>query len=238
MFDALVITKTEKRGFRTFASLPVAAAFHAALVGTYYVYMLYAPVAIRAPLAILRFSEPAPISIPVRVVPRDQVNQMNEHAKDAGKPVPTEVRTPFEVPTEIKPADPPTSSTTTPDSQDPGFIAVGDLPPGATAIDSAISAPRAVQEYQLSKAVEVLSQVQPEYPAALRAMGVEGRAVIKVTIGPDGQVEGAEIVTATNPLFGQSALDAVRRWRFTKSLDDAGSPLRVIKIITVNFALR
>lgn len=238
MFDALVITKSEKRGLRTFASLPMAAAAHAALLGTYYVYMLYAPIAIGAPLAILRFNEPPPISIPVRVVPRDQINEMKEHAKDAGKPVPTEVRAPSVVPTEIKPADPATSSTETRDLQPPGFILVGDLPPGTTAIDSTLPAPRAVQDYQLSKAVEVLSQVKPEYPAALRAMGMEGRAVVKVTIGPDGQVEEAEIVTATNPLFGESALDAVKRWRFTRSLDDAGSPLRVIKIITVNFALR
>ncbi len=238
MFEALVITKSEKRGARSIASLPAAAAAHALLLGTWYVYTLYAPIAVKAPLAILRFREPLSIEIPVKIVHKAQVTREEAVQKQSEKVVPRAIEAPAQPPVGIQPVGPERYTPGVESQAEQGFIQVEGLLPGESTGEYVMKEPPVLHDYDLAKAPEIVSQVEPEYPAALKAMGVEGRAVIKITIGAGGDVEDAEVVTATNPLFGQSALDAVRRWRFTRSSTNAGSPVRVIKVITVNFRLR
>lgn len=53
-----------------------------------------------------------------------------------------------------------------------------------------------------------------EYPAALRASGREGQAVIRVTVSKAGRVTDAEVRSADDPAFGAAALATVQQWTF------------------------
>ena len=60
--------------------------------------------------------------------------------------------------------------------------------------------------------------------------------VIKATIGPDGKVTDAEIVTSI-PLLDEPALNAVRQWEYAPTLIK-GVPTSVIMTVTVHFSLQ
>ena len=63
---------------------------------------------------------------------------------------------------------------------------------------------------------ELERPVLPEYPAALAARGVSGRATIEFTVGPDGgMVPGSAVtVAADDPRFAESAMAAAAAERF------------------------
>lgn len=54
----------------------------------------------------------------------------------------------------------------------------------------------------------------PEYPRALYKSKVQGEAVVRFRVTRTGVVLSAEVASATAPEFGESALAAVRLWRF------------------------
>jgi TonB family protein len=54
----------------------------------------------------------------------------------------------------------------------------------------------------------------PEYPAAFRKTKTKGAAVISLRIGANGRVYDPAVKSATDPAFGETALVAVRMWRF------------------------
>lgn len=53
-----------------------------------------------------------------------------------------------------------------------------------------------------------------EYSAEARSTGIEGRLVLKVTIGADGSVAKVEVVEGVDPGLDASAIAAVQTWRF------------------------
>ena len=57
-------------------------------------------------------------------------------------------------------------------------------------------------------------QVEPDYPYDLESI-LTGKAVVVFTVRPDGKVEDAGVVQADDILFGEAALSAIRKWRFT-----------------------
>jgi TonB family protein len=67
----------------------------------------------------------------------------------------------------------------------------------------------------------------PEYPAKLRRAGAEGSAVIEFTISPVGRVLDPRIKSASNPAFGEAALEAARLWRFLPQIS-AGVPVSAL----------
>jgi len=55
----------------------------------------------------------------------------------------------------------------------------------------------------------------PIYPLAARQRGQEGKVIIMIKVLSDGLVGTAKVLTSSGfPLLDESALDAVRRWRF------------------------
>lgn len=68
------------------------------------------------------------------------------------------------------------------------------------------------------------SSVNPVYPDALWKAGVEGKAVVQATISEDGEVAKIELVSADDPAFGESAIAAVKQWRFKPATED-GKPV-------------
>lgn len=81
----------------------------------------------------------------------------------------------------------------------------------------------------------VLIEVKPEYPEEAQQHHIQGRVVMKVSVGADGVVRDI-VVTSGDPRLVRSAADAVRRWRFRPHVLK-GQPVEFETQITVNFAL-
>jgi TonB family protein len=79
---------------------------------------------------------------------------------------------------------------------------------------------------------------QPEFPPAARQKGVEGWVDLEFTVRKDGSL-GNVTVTGAQPagVFEQSALDAVRRWRYQPVLEN-GQPVERSATIRVRFAVK
>jgi protein TonB len=81
------------------------------------------------------------------------------------------------------------------------------------------------------------SELKPPYPISEQRAGTEGIVTLRVLIGPDGRVRGAEKVRATNDAFFQATLrHALRNWRFKPATLD-GRPIQTSKVMTLHFTL-
>jgi protein TonB len=85
---------------------------------------------------------------------------------------------------------------------------------------------------------ELVERMLPEYPARARALELEGQVVLEVVLDREGRPEPGIRVLRSQPAFDDSALAAVRRWRFRPARDAAGRPVRVLMEIPVRFELR
>ncbi len=74
----------------------------------------------------------------------------------------------------------------------------------------------------------------PGYPEALKKSGVRGRAVVALRISPEGRVLEPSVQSATDPAFGESALSAVRDWRFVPGVRE-GQPVETKVAIPFGF---
>jgi TonB family protein len=83
----------------------------------------------------------------------------------------------------------------------------------------------------------LLVKVDPSYPPAARRAGLGGRVTLRAVVSVDGSVESVEVVTSTNSLFDDAAVEAVRRWRYRPALM-GGRPVRVYFSVTVDFLVR
>ena len=87
------------------------------------------------------------------------------------------------------------------------------------------------------KAPQLLTKVQPLYPPAAKAAGIEGRVILHAIIGIDGRplsivVRNSQI----DPELARAAVEAVSQWRYRPTLLN-GEPVEVDTTITVNFKL-
>ncbi|MCM2315384.1 MAG: TonB family protein [Thermoanaerobaculia bacterium] len=80
-------------------------------------------------------------------------------------------------------------------------------------------------------------RVQPEYPELLTKMGLRGTAIVECIVGEDGVITSATVVKATHPLFGESARNAVMKWKFLPGRLN-GQPVATIFQLTVTFEVR
>jgi TonB family protein len=81
----------------------------------------------------------------------------------------------------------------------------------------------------------ILYRVQPTYPAEARTQHIQGQVVMAAVIGRDGTIEKLSVLSG-DPLLAQTALDAVRQWRYRPYVLN-GNPVEVDTQITVNFTL-
>jgi|KBSSwiStaDraftv2_1062776.scaffolds.fasta_scaffold365023_3 protein TonB len=82
----------------------------------------------------------------------------------------------------------------------------------------------------------LLHKVEPEYPTIARLSRIPGNVTVQAVIGRDGNVEDAEIVSSSNRLFDEAALEAVRQWRYAPAMLN-GRPVRVTFRVHVEFTL-
>ena len=89
-----------------------------------------------------------------------------------------------------------------------------------------------VAEPELKKAV--VTKVSPEYPPVARQLHLAGRVEVEVYVTPDGEVDKVQPVSG-NPVFTNSAISAVKKWKFTPFKAD-GKPTKAVGTLTFNFA--
>jgi protein TonB len=85
------------------------------------------------------------------------------------------------------------------------------------------------------QAARLVNRVQPIYPPLARQTRISGTVKLHAIIGKGGNVEQLQVVSG-HPLLVQSALDAVRQWRYQPTLLN-GDPVEVDTEIDVIFSL-
>ena len=81
----------------------------------------------------------------------------------------------------------------------------------------------------------LLKKVEPDYPHAAKAAGVEGDVVFRIIIGTHGRVEEIHLRRG-KPLLIEAAAKAVSKWQY-KTFMHHGNAVEVETFATVQFRL-
>ena len=84
-------------------------------------------------------------------------------------------------------------------------------------------------------AAKLVHRVEPIYPPLGVQLRREGRVELRAIISTDGSIQSLEVI-AGDPIFIQSALSAVRQWRYQPTILD-GQPVEIDTHITVIYTL-
>jgi protein TonB len=85
------------------------------------------------------------------------------------------------------------------------------------------------------QAARLVNRVQPLYPPLARQTRISGTVKLHAIIGKDGTVQQLQVLSG-HPLLVQSALDAVKQWRYQPTLLN-GEPVDVDTEVDVIFSL-
>ena len=80
-----------------------------------------------------------------------------------------------------------------------------------------------------------ISRPRPIYPPLARQARIQGTVRLEAEISKMGTIESLKVISG-HPLLVQSALDAVRQWRYKPTILN-GEPVPVATTIDVNFTL-
>src|SRR5262249_29691737 len=96
------------------------------------------------------------------------------------------------------------------------------------------SKPRRISEPII--AAVLVHRVEPVYPALAIQPHQTGHVELRAIIAVDGSIQSLQVVRGS-PFFIQSALDAVRQWRYRPTYLN-GEPVEVDTYITVDYTLQ
>ena len=82
----------------------------------------------------------------------------------------------------------------------------------------------------------LIHRVEPVYPPLARQTHREGHVELHAIISTDGTIQSLQIVSG-DALFLQSAVDAVRQWRYRATVLN-GQPVEIETYITVIYTLQ
>ncbi len=82
----------------------------------------------------------------------------------------------------------------------------------------------------------LVRKVQPVYPPAAKAAGIQGTVQLEVTISKDGVPTEIRVVSSPDDDLSASALEAVRQWRYRPTLLN-GNPVGIVTLVIVNYTL-
>jgi periplasmic protein TonB len=110
-----------------------------------------------------------------------------------------------------------------------GVLSAANTPPPK------IAAPTKVRVSSGVAAGNLINQVKPVYPQIAKQAHISGTVTLAATISKNGTIENLHVVSG-HPMLTQSALEAVRQWRYKPYMLN-GEPTEVETSITVNFNL-
>ena len=116
-----------------------------------------------------------------------------------------------------------------PGPRGPGNIPLFDNRPPSRPVKPPVQ-PRRVRIGTLKPAM-LIHRVEPVYPTLMRQIGRSGRVELHAIISTDGTIESLQVVSG-DPGFYQSALEAVRQWRYKPTILN-GQAVEVETNITV-----
>jgi len=96
--------------------------------------------------------------------------------------------------------------------------------------------PRTVQIGGRVAEANLTTKVQPIYPEAAKAARVQGTVEIQATISKDGVPVELRVLNSPSDDLSESALEAVRQWRYRPTLLN-GQPIQIMTDIIVNYTL-
>jgi len=167
----------------------------------------------------------------------------NEAAKPSATPPEKQVsllnadslRTPQAMPKNAAPARDETASAGAVPALVPGGV-----PGGMSELvkDVSVAAPKLpAQKIRVSSGVaqgQLVHQVTPVYPPSAKLTGIQGTVVLQAVVGKDGKVQNVKVVSGPSMLT-QSALDAVKQWRY-RPFTVNGEPAEADIEVNVKFA--
>jgi protein TonB len=192
------------------------------------------PKPVAAPQTVTNTAPPVPTNLPVTPAPAPATTG-SDRQRTQSDLMNRQLNAPSRIPNDLKMLagkEPPPSS---------GF--------GATGLDSlggsvfgGQSGPRvkiaAPSKISISAGVAgglLLQKTSPVYPQIAREARVSGTVVIQATISKTGALENLRVVSGPT-MLRQSAMDAVKTWRYKPYLLD-GQPVDVETTVSVNFSL-
>jgi protein TonB len=243
MFEEMVVSnpknKKTNKPWTVFISMAVQVLFLAVLI---LIPLIYTEALPRTLMSSILLAPPPPPPPPPPPAAVQVIRKPVAHLMDAGKLV-----TPKAIPKDVKiikeEAEPP----------DMGGGMVGGVPGGVAGgsaggvlggvIGGAGNAPppppkaspKRVTVGGNVQAARLVNRVQPIYPPLARQTRISGTVKLHAIIGKGGSVEQLQVVSG-HPLLVQSALDAVRQWRYQPTLLN-GDPVEVDTEIDVIFSL-
>ena len=236
MFEELVVSSPHGKKTSKSWTMMVSFAFQAAFLGILLLIpLIYTEALPKAMLATLLVAPPPPPPPPpppaqVQVIRRPQV-----HLMDAGK-----LMAPKAIPKTV---------TIIKEEADPDMGASGGVLGGVAggsmggAIGGVIGGMPAPPKPTASRikvggnvtAARLQNKVTPVYPPLARQTRISGTVRLHAIIAKDGTVQQLEVLSG-HPLLVQSALDAVRQWRYQPTLLN-GEPVEVDTTVDVIFSL-
>ena len=97
------------------------------------------------------------------------------------------------------------------------------------------AAPARIKQGGEVTAASIITQTRPAYPALARQARIQGTVVLHAIIDKEGKVAQLEVVSG-HPLLVQSAIEAVKQWRY-KPTQLNGDPVEVDTTIQVTFTM-
>lgn len=83
-------------------------------------------------------------------------------------------------------------------------------------------------------APKLTTRIEPKYPSVPEDQKIEGTVVLSLEINKDGMAENVKIVRTLAPMFDESAIDALKQWKFEPGKRN-GEAVRVKATVEVNF---
>lgn len=241
MFEELVVSSpTEKKTNKPWTvviSMTVQVLFLAILILIPLIYTEALPKTLMSSILLAPPPPPPPPPPPAAV---QVIRKPVQHLMDAGKLV-----TPKAIPKDIKiikeEAEPPDMGGMA--GGVPGGVAggsAGGVLGGVIGGAGAAPPPPKVSPKRVTvggnvQAARLVNKVTPLYPPLARQTRISGTVRLHAIIGKNGGVEQLQVVSG-HPLLVQSALDAVRQWRYQPTLLN-GDPVEVDTEIDVVFSL-
>lgn len=98
----------------------------------------------------------------------------------------------------------------------------------ATALAPAVTASAAAAAEDDEEELQLVDQVQPQFPRGMQGAPDGGKVTVAFTVQPNGSVTDTSVVNASNRRFGKPARDAVAQWRF--------APIKVARPVQVEIS--
>ena len=72
----------------------------------------------------------------------------------------------------------------------------------------------------------IIKKVEPSYPDIARLARIEGKVILQAVINKEGNVNEVTVLRSSNPMFNDSAIDAVKQWKYKPAFQN-GRPVAI-----------